>query len=305
MVRATLLAAALLSAVSSDAGSPPVRPKIYGISFVRFKATDFEKSTAFYAGVLGLGHGKGSCQGVSNPCFAINAYQHVELIKAQTGDPGSFLDEIGFAVTDIKQMRQYLTSQGVRTSKISRRRNHLQVFVTEDPEHHRIAFEEGPGIVEPQRKDIRDTNPDQVSNRMLHAGFVVRDLAAENHFYLDLLGFRLYWTGGFQDAGTDWYEIQVPDGDTWIEYMLNIPATADHKELGVQNHFSLGVRKIQSAAAKLRANGLSSFDGPEIGRDGKWGLDAYDPDASRVEFMEFTPAKDPCCHPYSAPHAKP
>jgi len=62
---------------------------------------------------------------------------------------------------------------------------------------------------------------------MLHAGFIVKDRAAEDRFYRDLLGFRIYWHGGFKDTGDDWWEIQVPDGTNWIEYMLNIPAKAD------------------------------------------------------------------------------
>ena len=76
-------------------------------------------------------------------------------------------------------------------------------------------------------------------------------MAAENRFYVDLLGFRLYWYGGFKDDGVDWYELQVPDGPDWIEYMLNIPANADHKELGVQNHFSFGVKNVHDAAAQF------------------------------------------------------
>ena len=60
-----------------------------------------------------------------------------------------------------------------------------------------------------------------------------------------------------------------------------------------------------AAAAQLRKQGLQTFDGPEIGRDGKNSLDAYDPDDTRVEVMEFTPTKPPCCHPYTASHPKP
>jgi catechol 2,3-dioxygenase-like lactoylglutathione lyase family enzyme len=130
-------------------------------------------------------------------------------------------------------------------------------------------------------------------------------LAAEDRFYKDLLGFRLYWRGGFKDADTDWYEIQAPDGDNWIEFMLNIPAAANHQELGIQNHFSLGVRDIKSAVKRLRENGLITNDKPEIGRDGKWSFDIYDPDGTRVEFMEFTPAQKPCCALYTAAHPKP
>jgi hypothetical protein len=87
--------------------------------------------------------------------------------------------------------------------------------------------------------------------------------------------------------------------------MLNIPANADHQELGVQNHFSFGVKDIHEAANELRRSGLQKFDGPEIGRDGKWALDVYDPDGTRVELMEFAPVQKPCCHPYTAPHPQP
>jgi hypothetical protein len=31
----------------------------------------------------------------------------------------------------------------------------------------------------------------------------------------------------------------------------------------------------------------------------------YDPDATRVEFMEFKPAQKPCCHSYEAAHPAP
>jgi hypothetical protein len=29
------------------------------------------------------------------------------------------------------------------------------------------------------------------------------------------------------------------------------------------------------------------------------------PDLTRVEVMDFTPSKDPCCHSYTAPHPIP
>jgi hypothetical protein len=51
--------------------------------------------------------------------------------------------------------------------------------------------------------------------------------------------------------------------------------------------------------------GCKHLIGPEIGRDGKDSLDAYDPDGTRVEIMEFTPVHKPCCHPYTAGHPKP
>ena len=44
---------------------------------------------------------------------------------------------------------------------------------------------------------------------------------------------------------------------------------------------------------------------PKIGRDGKWQLNLYDPDGTRVELMEFTPVEKPCCSEFTGEHPKP
>jgi catechol 2,3-dioxygenase-like lactoylglutathione lyase family enzyme len=223
----------------------------------------------------------------------------VELIRTVASDRGSFLAEIGLATSDVHQMLHYLTARGVIASEMFRRTNGQEYFEVQDPEGMKLVFEGASGSsAEAQRSG-------QISNKLFHAGFVVKDLKAEKAFYEDVLGFRLYWKGGFKDDGLDWYEIQVPDGNNWVEFMLNIPAKADHKELGVQNHFSLGVQSANAAAAQLRAKGAKEFDGPEVGRDGKNALDIYDPDQTRVEVMEFVPTGKPCCMEYAGPHPKP
>lgn len=299
MKRIALSLAAVLICMPLAAQREPARPKIYSIAFVRLKATDFEKSNAFYAKVLGLKPGLDDCKGISAPCFAINPYQHVELTQTGSRAGGSFLEVVGFNVSDVAQMKKFLAAKGIAATEITRGPNGLRFIEASDPEGNRLAF------VELSGGDAQIDGPRQISNRMLHAGFVVKDLELMKKFYLNLLGFRLYWYGGFKDDGIDWYEIQVPDGDNWVEFMLNISPTADHQELGVQNHFSLGVANANSAGSKLRENGAAKFDGPEVGRDGKNAIDIYDPDLSRVEVMDFTPTKSPCCHPYTASHPKP
>ena len=299
MNRALLMAVALWAGISALPTSSLPRPKIFGISFVRLKATDFEASRNFYEKILGLRGGFDDCKNMPGLCYIINPSQHVELVQAGSSARGSFLDEIGFVTSDVPKMREYLITRGQSPGPILQEPNGLHLFELSDPEGNRIAFVEGSGA------DAQVNGLTQISASMFHSGFVVKNLETENHLYVDVLGFRMYWHGGFKDEDTDWYEIQVPDGDNWIEYMLNIPSNADHKELGVQNHFSLGVKDAQLAAAQLRKNGLQTFDGPEIGRDGKNSLDAYDPDGTRVEVMEFTPTQKPCCHPYTADHPRP
>ncbi len=292
--------AATLLLLAGTFPDQPARPKITGIDHVRLYVSSVDKSRMFYGDVLGLPAAGGGCSGVTRTCFPVNWYQQVELETVPSPAPKNWLAEIAFATDDVTALRRYLLAHGIAAGAISKDGGGPAHFELRDPEGTPIAFvQRAAGLADYK------ISPRQISSRMFHAGFVVKDLAKENRFYVDLLGFRLYWYGGFKDDGTDWYELQVPDGDDWIEYMLNIAPDADHKELGIQNHFSLGVKNAQSAAAELRARGLSSFDGPEVGRDGKSSLDAYDPDGTRVEVMEFTPAQTPCCHAYTAAHPKP
>jgi catechol 2,3-dioxygenase-like lactoylglutathione lyase family enzyme len=134
---------------------------------------------------------------------------------------------------------------------------------------------------------------------------VVHDQAAEDKFYKDLLGFHVYWHGGMKDDETDWMDMQVPNGTQWLEYMLVRPgAQLSPRTLGVLNHVALGVPSVNEAAQLLRTRGWkpSENEKEQIGRDGKWQLNLYDPDGTRVELMEFTPVQQPCCSPYTGPH---
>jgi catechol 2,3-dioxygenase-like lactoylglutathione lyase family enzyme len=302
-----------VSFVLSVPGFGQTRPKIYGIAYVRLKSSDFQKSAETYSKILGLRSGNFGCANAKNPCYVLNAMQHIELTRANAGDSGSWLAEVAFRTDSVSQMRDYLRSKGLVVSDLQTTPSGKSMIETQDPEGNRLAF-----VEQAQSNTSFPPKPPEVSNRLFHAGFVVKNLPPMKHFYMDQLGFRLYWKGGFKDlprgtkekdSDVDWFEIQVPDGSDWIEFMLNIPANADHQELGVQNHFCLGVPSMENALGQLHKNGLapdSKFadDKSEIGRDGKWQFDIFDPDLTRIELMEPVPAKDPCCSPYTAAHAK-
>jgi len=280
------------------------RPRITGIDHVAIYVSDLTKSRRFYSDVLGLTSG---CPQYAGPeiCFLVAPSDQRLLLRTAPTETrndahGSWLAEIAFATDNISHAQQYFLAHGLQPGPIQKDLDGAHFFRIRDPEGNTTAF-----IQRQLSSTAHRTASKQIGSHMIHAGFVVKDLAAENRFYVDLLGFRLYWQGGFKDDNTDWYELQVPDGPDWIEYMLNIPANADHHELGVQNHFSFGVKDVHAAAAELRSRRFETFDGPEVGRDGKDSLDAYDPDGTRIEIMEFTPRQKPCCHPYTGDHPKP
>jgi catechol 2,3-dioxygenase-like lactoylglutathione lyase family enzyme len=142
---------------------------------------------------------------------------------------------------------------------------------------------------------------------LIHVGFVVGDSTRMDAFYREVLGFRPYWHGGMQPGRTDWVSLQVPDGRDWLEYMLHVPPDASHHTLGVMNHVSLGVENMDSTEALLKATGWTPHgeEHKQMGLDGKYQLNVFDPDDVRVEFMAFTPSQDPCCSPFTGPHPTP
>ncbi len=156
-----------------------------------------------------------------------------------------------------------------------------------------------------QRLEIIKTAQD-IGGMLDSVGFLTADASALRQYLLarDLKPESMTTCSQMQNC----FEIldpEVPDGTDWIEYMLNVSPNASHKTLGVMNHIALGVPDIRAAQQQLIKNGWKGNEEPKIGRDGKWQLNLYDPDETRVELMEFKPTKEPCCSPYTGPHPGP
>jgi catechol 2,3-dioxygenase-like lactoylglutathione lyase family enzyme len=310
------LAALVLIALAYDrtAANEPTRPKILGIALVRFNVTDLNGAEEFYAGALGLSRlhttaAKSANTATGLPlgclmseaeCFFINPIQRLEIKLGETRD-GTMTDAIGFFVSNAGALHDYLVHRGVQADELILDSPQMTHFAVLDAERHRLFFVQSSGNY--QFSVAGPSSP--ASNRLIHAGIVVHNRAAEDRFYKDILGFHVYWHGGMKEGEDNWVDMQVPDGTDWLEYMLNVPENATHKQLGVMNHIALGVPDIHKAREQLIKNGWKGTEEPKIGRDGKWQLNLYDPDETRVEFMEFTPSKEPCCAPYTGPHPGP
>jgi catechol 2,3-dioxygenase-like lactoylglutathione lyase family enzyme len=288
--------------LSLSAARAPFRPRILGIASVTVAAPSDTKG--FYTKKLGLDLEMIDCAGVCLTYLDLSSRQQLEIIDRKPTDELtkkpilSNLIQITFETPDIEALHSYFAERGIQTSEIFKPGAN-PIFWVVDPELHQIGF------VQLKTANHYDKRGKEASNRLIHAGFVVHDRSAMEHFYKDILGFRPYWHGGMKDGETDWLDLQVPDGTDWIEFMLNVPADADKKLLGIMNHIALGVPDIHAAQKQLLTNGMKLTEEPQIGRDGKWQLNLYDPDDTRVELMEFTPVEKPCCSDYTGPHPKP
>jgi len=86
--------------------------------------------------------------------------------------------------------------------------------------------------------------------------------------------------------------------------MLNVDANPSPRTMGVVNHISLGVGDMKQAQAKLESHGWKPHgdEHSQMGKDGKWQLNLFDPDFTRIELMEFKPVEKPCCSEFQGPH---
>jgi catechol 2,3-dioxygenase-like lactoylglutathione lyase family enzyme len=132
---------------------------------------------------------------------------------------------------------------------------------------------------------------------MNHVGVTVHDRPAADKFYKDILGFQETWHGGMKDTETDWVDMRVPDGTDWLEYMLHVGDHPSPRTLGIVHHLALGVPSVNGAYKELLKRDPKLPEKPQIGRDGKWQLNLYDPNLTRAELMEPKPVRKPCCSP--------
>jgi catechol 2,3-dioxygenase-like lactoylglutathione lyase family enzyme len=272
---------------------------------VNIFSTDVPDAIAFYQKVL-FNPQKDCdwCEHIPSGTLLINRRQTIRLVPAPKPVPSNLISEIVFATDDVHGLRNYLEEQKIQIRETPENKKTDSFLSVVDPEGHRISFMQVADAPAPYNGKTPDAAP-STSLRLIHAGFIVHDRNATEHFYKDVLGFRPYWHGGMKNDQTDWVSMQVPDGTDWIEFMVNVPKDADQRLRGIMDHIAIGVADIHAAEQHVRATGAPVTEEPKIGRDGKWQLNLYDPDKTRVEFMEFKPKQEPCCSPYTGTHPGP
>lgn len=282
------------------AGPTVHRPPIVGIAHIGLRTDNLEAARAFYGHVLGFQEPftvDKPTGGLLLTYFKVNDHQYIEVFPELKSPTEDRLSHISFETTDSQALRDYLASRGVKVpAKLERGLDGNLGFDVDDPDGHDVEFVEYmPGSLHTRNfgKFLPST---RIATHMIHVGVTVKDRAAADHFYRDILGFHEMWHGGMTDARTDWVDMQVPDGTDWLEYMLNVHDPSP-EELGVMHHLALGVPSCADAYKTVVERGYKPRHEPSIGRDGKWQLNLYDPNFTRVELMEPKPVRTPCCSP--------
>jgi catechol 2,3-dioxygenase-like lactoylglutathione lyase family enzyme/predicted enzyme related to lactoylglutathione lyase len=294
LIPASIAAAVLCGLAVSPAGAQVERPKILGVAHIALKTDNLAAAANFYGHDLGFAQLPLADKN-ARAVFKVNDHQYIDVLQELKNPSEDRLVEIAFETSNAGQLRDYMAAHGVDVpATVGKDADGNLSFAIQDPSGHRVAF------VQYLRTSIEGRNfgkrmpPSRISEHIIHVGVTVPDQAAADRLYKDVLGFHAFWHGGMRDDRTDWVDMRVPDGVNWLEYMLNV-RNPSPRTLGVMHHVALGVPNVQAAYERLLQRHMTISEKPKIGRDGKWQLNLYDPNMTRVEMMEPKPVRTPCC----------
>lgn len=296
------MGAALSPTVAGQAAGQvgAARPKITGVAGIAVKTKNLDAAKTFYGTILGLDEAfpvRNPTGGTDFTTFKINEKQYVYVAPDLKEDAESRLLYVSFETDDARALRTYLAGKGVTVPATldPDPQGNLSLMV-KDPEGNAVEFIQYTPNGAHVRNAGRFLSSRRLSTEALHVGYRIHDAAALDTFYQDILGFRLMWKGGNRENVFSWISMIVPDGNQWLEYMVDT-GTPSPRTLGIWNHLAFGTLDQQAVAAQVKARGYAADAIPKIGRDGRWLMDLYDPDLTRVEFMIRKPVQTPCCSP--------
>jgi len=288
------------------AAAAQARPAITGISHIAVYTSNPQATEKYYVHDIGLMKGP-DAENPKGVRYYVNATQFVEVLPLPAGNSPDRLDHLAYITKDAEVLRVYLAAHKVEVpANVEHGSDGSLWFHVKDPEGNVVGF------VQPPANPAPITGAEPIGHHVIHVGMSVHSREAEDAFYHEILGFRPYWFGGAKPDRIDWVSQQVPDGHDWLEYMLtplpaNMTPEAAQKQLGVLNHLSIGVVNMEQAVTTLHSEDRldNVHTNPQIGRDGKWQFNLFDPDMTRLELMEFAPVEKPCCSPFTAENPSP
>jgi catechol 2,3-dioxygenase-like lactoylglutathione lyase family enzyme len=287
-----LTVAFVMSLAAVAAGQAPARARILGISHVTFFVHDVAAARNYYQNLLGYAHPvevRGKDGSSLMTVVRINDRQYVELVPERAAGSDR-LATIAVQTDDAEAMRVYLKSRGIAVpDKVGSDRLENISFDVTDPDGHVVS------IVQYKPNGWMTVATGTVSNEraistdMRHAGILVGALEPAMAFYRDVLGFKDIWRGSRDEKELNWVNMQVPDGEDYIEFMLYQDLPEPSKR-GTQHHICLFVPDIEKSLAALRerasSTGYTRAMEIRTGTNRKRQLNLYDPDGTRVELME-------------------
>ena len=253
------------------------KPHILAISHIAVKATDVEKSVAFYRDFLGYQEqlrlhyqDDGTLELV---VMKVSNEQWIEIFTNQKRNlKDSNLYQIAFRYEDDEVLRTYLKSNGfTMPDKIGLGQMKNFGFTIRDPNGYIIEFQQYRKEGRLMSEHGQFLSDKRISDHIFNASIIVNNYDKSKHFYTDILGLT---------NGTSENQFQIPDSKDGITFL----------NAGGTTHFNLAVADIKKTKAQLKASTyLLEYNKPidiTKGKDGRKRIVLTDPEGVQLELVE-------------------
>jgi catechol 2,3-dioxygenase-like lactoylglutathione lyase family enzyme len=249
---------------------------VLSLSHVALRASDIERSVAFYRDVLGydeasrLHHGDGVLMLVN---MRVSELQWIELFDARGLSPdGGRIHQIAFRTADAEALRRFLLGCGFDVpGECPRGQMGNAYLIVRSPDGVDIEFVEYLPAAWPLRDPSGHLPARRLSSRILRIGVEMRDPQASRAFYLGQLGLT-------ETASGTW---AIPGHEPCLQPSAS-PVTAPC--------FVLAVPDLGRALARLVEAGhqMTSGEAPCIHQEdgGERRIELFDPDGFCVQLVE-------------------
>lgn len=286
------------------AGAAAESLPLLGLARVTIRVSDLDQARAFYSGVAGFQdtYDVRSADGsIAAAYFKINDRQFLEVVPGlKSGDPRPMA---GFAIrTDqLQRLHQMLKGRGLHPGKIHLDRDGGRGFMLTDLPGQNLDYlefvEYGPKSLAEQTK-VQNQDDHRLSTNLEHVGIIATDFDTAYNFYVKTLGFHEVWRRVAEDGKRviiDHIQMPGPSGD-FVELsnfgQSNKPL--ERKRAAGAAHMAFTVADINATVEGVHARqSKMKLHSPRYGLDNRWNFNIYDPDSTRVEFMQVADPAHP------------
>ncbi len=279
---------------------------LLGIAQVSIRVSNLDRARAFYSGVTGFDEAfdvRNSGGSVAAAYFKVDDRQFLEIVPGLTESEARPMAGFAILTDQIEKLRAMLAARGLKPSRIRRLPDGSIGFSLTDLPGQDLGYLEfvqyGPKSLAVRTRG-QDLGAHRLATNIEHVGIIATNFDAAYNFYVKTLGFHEIWrrlAANGSRVVLDHIQMPGPSGDfVELSNQTGEKAPLTRKRAAGAAHFALTVPDIKAVMAAGQALDPAAQKPPHYGLDNRWNFNLFDPDGTRVEFMQ---AADPA-HPAPA-----
>jgi catechol 2,3-dioxygenase-like lactoylglutathione lyase family enzyme len=277
---------------------------LLGLARVTIRVSDLDQARAFYTGIDGFEEAydaRNADGSIAAAYFKVNDEQFLEII------PGLRKDDVrpmtGFAIrtNEIEKLRKTLVREGLNPGEIQKDADGGRGFRLTNLPGQDLDYLEfvqyGPNSLADRTKG-KSLGAHRLSTHLDHVGIIATDFDAAYDFYVKVLGFHETWRRVTPDQSRvviDHIELSGSSGDmVELSNQTGSKTPLTRQRAGGAAHFALTVPDIKAVETEVNARDARLRQTPpRYGLDNRWNFNTFDPDSTRVEFMQVADPAHP------------